>query len=124
MAWQCPFNLLVPQGADVNALDGDGLPMLSLAAASGHLECIEVVVENSADVNAQTKRWGDISNSLTVLVGSLFSNGFLFLVVTNSSWGGGFTSLLLYQSSHCPTIVPGILHRTSVFAKGLQESTA
>ena len=54
----CPFDRLVPQGADVNAVDGDGLPMLSLAAASGHLECVEVLVENSADVNAQTKRWG------------------------------------------------------------------
>lgn len=54
----CPFDRLVPQGADVNAVDGDGLPMLSLAAASGHLECVEVLVENSADVNTQTKRWG------------------------------------------------------------------
>ena len=67
MACQCPFDLLAPQGADVNALDGDGLPMLSLAAAIGHLECIEVLVENSADVNAQTKRWGDVSNSLAIL---------------------------------------------------------
>lgn len=52
---ECPLCLLATQGADVTALDGDGLPMLSLAAASGHLECIEVLVENSADVNAQTK---------------------------------------------------------------------
>ena len=67
---ECLLCLLATQGADVTALDGDGLPMLSLAAASGHLECIEVLVENSADVNAQTKRW-DVSNSLTILASSL-----------------------------------------------------
>lgn len=44
----------------MNAMEEGGLPILSLAAASGHLECIGMLVENGAGVNAQTKRSGTL----------------------------------------------------------------
>ena len=40
----------------MNSVDSSGLPMLSLAAANGHLECIGVLVENGANIDAQAKR--------------------------------------------------------------------
>jgi len=44
----------------VNAMEEGGLPVLSLAAASGHLECISMLVDNGAGVNAQSKRSGTL----------------------------------------------------------------
>ena len=113
----------------MTALDGDGLPMLSLAAASGHLECIEVLVENSADVNAQTKRW-DVSNSLTILVGSLISNPppppptQLTVPCSKQQEAGEGLKQLIKTILSSSSIALEILHCTSVFTKGLQELTA
>ena len=44
----------------MNAVEEGGLPVLSLAATSGHLECIGVLVESGASVNAQAKRSGTL----------------------------------------------------------------
>lgn len=82
----------------MNAVEEGGLPILSLAAASGHLECIGMLVENGAGVNAQTKRSG------TLVLPECASQ-----------------SLRIISSS---VTVLGTLHCTSVFAKGLLESTA
>lgn len=48
---------------------GTGLPLLSLAACNGHLECIAVLVEAGAPVNAQTRATGNTALHETVLKG-------------------------------------------------------
>lgn len=41
----------------MNAVDSDGLPVLSLAAVNGHVDCIGPLVgEGGANVNAKARR--------------------------------------------------------------------
>ena len=40
----------------MNAVDKSGNPVLSLAAANGHLECIEVLIENGGSVDTTANR--------------------------------------------------------------------
>ena len=43
----------------MNAMDNCGLPMLSLAASNGHLDCIGPLIEAGASVNIQAKTTGN-----------------------------------------------------------------
>ena len=43
----------------MNAMDNSGIPMLSLAASNGHMECIGALIEGGACVNAQAKTTGN-----------------------------------------------------------------
>lgn len=54
----------------MNAVAPDsGLPMLSLAASSGHLDCIATLVECGAKLNTQAKTTGNTALHETVLKG-------------------------------------------------------
>ena len=43
------------QGAGVNTLTGEGVPVLSLAVRTGCLKCTEALVEGGAALGAQAK---------------------------------------------------------------------
>lgn len=53
----------------MNAIDGSGLPMLSLAASSGHMECMGLLIEGGAKVNAQAKATGNTALHEAVMKG-------------------------------------------------------
>ena len=57
------------QGANVNAVDNSGVPLLSLAASNGHMECIGALVEGGANVNAQAKTTGNTALHEAVMKG-------------------------------------------------------
>ena len=63
------MNCLCVQGADVNAVDSSGLPMLSLAASNGHMVCLGVLIEGGAKVNAQAKKTGNTALHDAVIKG-------------------------------------------------------
>ena len=54
---------------DANSTDSSGLPLLSLAAGNGHLDCVGVLVEGGASVNAQHKTTGNTALHQAVLGG-------------------------------------------------------
>ncbi|XP_019864273.1 PREDICTED: double zinc ribbon and ankyrin repeat-containing protein 1-like isoform X1 [Amphimedon queenslandica] len=60
---------LLAKGANPNALDSCGLPVLSLAAAHGHLEAMNILLELGANINVQTKRTGNTPLHEAVYVG-------------------------------------------------------
>jgi ankyrin repeat protein len=50
--------MLLGKGADVNASDKRGLRALAQAATNGHLETVQLLIENKASVNAQDDECG------------------------------------------------------------------
>ncbi len=57
----------VSQGIDANATDLDGVPLVSLAASNGHVQCIKVLVELGALVNSVHKSTGNTALHQAVL---------------------------------------------------------
>ena len=58
------------QGADVTACSPDkGLPVLSLAASSNQVNCITLLVESGAKLNAQTRATGNTALHEAVMKG-------------------------------------------------------
>ena len=53
----------------MNVVDSSGMPMLSLATSSGHMECISPLIEGGASVNAQAKATGNTALHEAVLKG-------------------------------------------------------
>ena len=53
----------------MNAVDSSGLPMLSLATSSGHMECIGALIEGGARINAQAKPTGNTALHEAVMKG-------------------------------------------------------
>ena len=53
----------------MNAVDSCGLPMLSLAASNGHMECMGPLMEGGAKVNAQAKATGNTALHEAVMKG-------------------------------------------------------
>lgn len=53
------FNIFtLSKGANSNAVDSSGLPILSLAASHGHVEAMNVLIEQgNANINAQARRY-------------------------------------------------------------------
>jgi len=49
---------LLARGGDPNAVDGEGMTAMMMAAGRGHLNCVQVLVESGADINLQDKRKG------------------------------------------------------------------
>ena len=53
----------------MNAVDSCDLPMLSLAASNGHMECLGALVEGGANVNAQSRITGNTALHEAVMKG-------------------------------------------------------
>ena len=53
----------------MNAVDSCGLPMLSLAASNGYMECMGPLMEGGAKVNAQAKATGNTALHEAVMKG-------------------------------------------------------
>jgi uncharacterized protein len=49
---------LLEKGGDPNALDGEGMSAMMMAAGRGHLECVQVLVKHGADIHLKDKRKG------------------------------------------------------------------
>ena len=45
------------QGADVNAENGDGVTVLTMAVLHNHIDCIPLLVNEGAELNHQSARY-------------------------------------------------------------------
>ena len=53
----------------MNAVDSSGVPLLSLATSSGHMDCISALIEGGACVNAHAKTTGNTALHEAVMKG-------------------------------------------------------
>jgi len=49
--------VIILQGVDANSTSPSGLPLLSLAAANGHTQCLSVLQREGAKVNGKAERY-------------------------------------------------------------------
>ena len=52
------LKVLLDKGGDPNALDGEGMSAMMMAAGRGHLNCVRVLAENGGKIELKDKRKG------------------------------------------------------------------